>query len=256
MSKLIILSLGLILLACSGEGGGNMFSSSELPENPGSIVITWYDGGGMLPEGEDIYISEDSCVWTQWKDQSERRLKFEMTKAEIRELYQVFLDNDFDQIAILEEQEVYDRGGTSINVTVDRKQFGKSNSGMSFVKEGSWDEYAAVENAIYNTAQERTSHLRTNAVINLTDNLLNSGLIIDLAVNDDYLYNSQDSARQSVFTHPVYMGENQFTLTLSDPDSITYYGYPAILTTEWFVKDITEDSVVTFDWVDGVIVTE
>jgi hypothetical protein len=254
--KIIAPFLFFGLTACSGEGGGNIFSSSELPENPEKIIITWYDGGGMLPEGEDIYISEDSCVWTQWQDQSERRLKFMMKKEEIRNLYQVFLDNDFDQIDILEEQEVYDRGGTSISVSVDGKHFGKSNSGMSFVKEGSWDEYAAVENAIYNTAQERTAHLRTNAVVKLTDNLMNSGLIIDLSINNDYLYNSQDSARQSTFIHPVYFGENQFTVTLSDPDSITYYGYPAVLTTEWFIKDITRDSVVTFDWVDGGIKAE
>lgn len=254
--KLIALTPLFLLISCSGENGGNIFSGSELPGDPEKIIITWYDGGGMLPEGEDIYISEDSCVWTQWQNQSERRLKFTMTKEEIRELYQVFLDNDFDRIDVLEEQEVYDRGGTSISVFADGKNFSKSNSGMSFVKEGSWDEYAAVENAIYNLAVERTSHLKTQAVIKFTDKLMNAGLIITLNVNDEYLYNSQDSALKSIFVHPVYKGENEFTVSLSDPDSMTYYGYPAILMTEWFVKDITEDSVVTFDWVDGDLVAE
>ena len=238
------------VIACAGNGNGSIFNGSELPENPEHIVIRWYSGGGMLPEGEDIHISEDSCVWTQWQNQSERRLKFTMTPEEIRDLYQVFIDNDFDRIDVLEEQEVYDRGGTSIDVNVDGRYFNKSNSGMSFVKEGSWDEYAAVENAICNIAQEKTKDMRADVAIQFTDALVNSGLIIHFSVNDEFFYSSDEDGKQSTFTHPVYFGENQFTVTLSDPDSLNSYGYPVTLMTKWLVEDISgpgQTMVIDYD---------
>jgi hypothetical protein len=70
------LAISLLIFACSGEGGGSIFNGSELPEKPEKISFEWSDGGGMLPEGENIYISEDSSYWSMWRLDYEQKIYF------------------------------------------------------------------------------------------------------------------------------------------------------------------------------------
>ena len=244
----------LIFYSC-GSGNSILGGEPSLPENPEKIEIRWNSGGGMLPEGEDIFISADSCYWNRWQDQCNLHLDFKMTDAEVRNLYQVFIDHDFNDIEVLEEQEVYDRGGTSIDVNCDNTYYRKSNSGMSFVMENDWDDYAAIESAIYSAAMQRVEKFKMNSTVKFSTELVKSGLVISLSVNNNYIYDSSKDSLKTEFNETVYRGENQFTLSLFDPDSLNSYGDMTCLTTVWFVKYISDTSnVVEFDYEDGVLV--
>lgn len=254
-SIFIFFSTTFLLLSCGGSGSSILGGNPALPENPKKIEIRWHEGGGMLPEGEDIFISEDSCYWNKWQDQAHIHLNFTMTKDEVRALYQVFIDHDFNNIDVLEEQEVYDRGGTTIDVNCDNVYYAKSNSGMSFVMENDWADYAAVENAIYEAAMQRVEKFKMNSTIKISDNLVESGLVMSLAVDNDYFYDSSKDSMKTEFIKEVYQGENQYIMSLYDPDSLNSYGSMACLTTIWFVKSISDTSnVVVFDYLDGVLV--
>jgi len=257
-SLLTIAFFVLIFSSCGENGTSILGGESALPENPKKIEIRWFSGGGMLPEGEDIFISADSCYWNRWQDQCKLHLDFKMTDAEVRSLYQVFLDHDFNDIDMLEEQEVYDRGGTSIDVNCDNIYYQKSNSGMSFVMENDWDDYGAIENAIYSATMERVEKFKMKSTVKLSDNLIKSGLVVNLTVNHNALYDSSKDSlktKKTEFNETVYQGENQFTMSLFDPDSLNNYGYMNCLTTVWFVKSISDTSnTVVFDYADGVLV--
>jgi len=143
-----------------------------------------------------------------------------MSKAEVRSLYQVFIEQNFNDIDILEEQEVYDRGGTSIDVNCDNIYFQKSNSGISFVMENDWADYAAVESAIYEAAMQRVEKFKLNSIVKISDNLVESNLVMILSVNNDNIFDSSKDPMKTEFNKVVYRGENQFIMSLYDKDSL------------------------------------
>ncbi|MBK9193132.1 MAG: hypothetical protein IPM77_17440 [Crocinitomicaceae bacterium] len=149
-----ILFCTVILTACSG-GIDYITEQTVLPENPKSVVIQWDEGGGMLPEGQDIYISKDSSFYSLWQNQRDQKMYFNTSEQELKSLYQVFVEHDFSNIRMIEEQEVYDRGGTSIRLIADGKYYDKNNSGMTFLHENDVDAYFEVETAIYDFAMKK-----------------------------------------------------------------------------------------------------
>jgi hypothetical protein len=249
MKNILFLSVAVtfFVFACSGEGGGTLFSGSALPENPEKVIFEWSDGGGMLPEGENIYISEDSSYWSMWRLNYEQKIYFTTSSEEIDELYQVFLDTDFDKINLIEEQEVYDRGGTSIRLIADGKYFDKNNSGMTFVHENSWDEYAAVSDAIYSFAKEKTASSKIPVKLKLSNSLLKSNYLIYINVNDRTIYNSNRDSALTEKDTILYAAPNGFDVMLYRKDSLDSYGNEAFLKSFQFIKTFSAtDNVVEF----------
>lgn len=207
----------------------------------------------MLPEGENVYISKDSSYWEEWTYESEKKTYLSISPSEVADLYNVFRENHFDLIGVNEEQEVYDRGGTSVDITVDGKYFDKSSSGMSFIAEQDWDEYANVESAILKLVHEKLDEKRQFTRIVLSDSLLNSGYLIQLSVEQKLVYDSKvDSLRNSDIEMRLLPGENLFEIYLMYRDSLNQYGSNAIFYNENYVGDIDVGrNRVKFDFVDG-----
>lgn len=241
------LAVSLLIFACSGESGGSILSGSALPENPDKISIQWSDGGGMLPEGENIYISEDSSYWSLWRLDYEQKIYFTTSSEEINQLYEVFLENDFDKIKLIEEQEVYDRGGTSIWLNADGKSFNKNNSGMTFVHENSWEEYDAVSKAIYSFAKQKTESNKIPVKVKLSDSLLKSNYLIYINVNNWTIYNSDRDSALTEKDTMLYAAPNGFDVMLYRKDSLDHYGNEAFLKSFQFIKTFSKsDNVVEF----------
>lgn len=257
MSKKIysIVAIFILLVACSGSS--ILSNESSLPENPEKIVIRWNDSGGMLPESESIYISADSCNYIMWRNGNELKVDFTVNHEEIMELYAVFKSNKFDKIKVIEEQEVYDRGGTSIDISLDNKYTNKSNSGMSFIDEKDWTAYATVEKAIFDFTFSRIENKKINTTINLSKKLIESELIITILVNGDYIYDSSKEAVKNTLDTLLYPGNNSFEINLFSKDSMNQYGSNAFLQFDKVVARITDSTkVISFDFVDGMVVVE
>jgi hypothetical protein len=237
----------LFICACAVEGNGGIFNASQLPEKPEKITIEWSDGGGMLPEGQNIYISEDSSYWSMWRLDYEQKIYFNTSSEEIDQLYQVFLDTDFDKINLIEEQEVYDRGGTSIRLIADGKYFDKNNSGMTFIEENSWDEYDAVNNAICAYAKKKTESSKIPVTIRVSNSLLNSNYLIYINVNDRTIFNSDRDAALNEKDTLLYAAPNGFDVMLYRKDSLDSYGNATFLKSFQFIKTFSaEDNLVEF----------
>jgi hypothetical protein len=240
---LLLSSVSLLMSACSGEGGTAVFSGSDLPADPEKIIIEWHEGGGMLPEGQEIYLSTDSSYYSMWRDQTHQKLYFNTSAEELKSIYQVFTDNDFDKIRLLEEQEVYDRGGTSISLNADGKNFSKNNSGMTFLHEDDYEEYNAIENNIYDFAKSKIENQKTKTTVKIGNELLAGNYLIYININGNIAYNSDtDDSLLTQLDTLLYTASNEFILNLYNKDSLNYYGSPSFIESVYLTKEISDTS--------------
>lgn len=246
---LILFVIPVLIFACSGEGSSTLFGGPDLPANPEKIIIEWSEGGGMLPEGENIYLSTDSSYYYMWKDQTQQKLYFNTSEQELKEIYQVCLDNDFDKIRLIKEQEVYDRGGTSIRLILDGKYFDKNNSGMTFLHDGDVDNYYAVENKIYSFAISKIENQKTKTTLKIGQKLLAENYLVYININGSNVYASDtDDSLKKVVDTMLYTAPNEFVMNLFDRDSLNSYGSPAFFKSVWLTKTISDTSnTVVFD---------
>lgn len=116
------------LLGCSG-----------LPNTrPQDFQITVSEDGGMLPYSRNVTLSGTQSEDETFIDGFDVMILFQADQTELDMVYEAVQDNRFTQIRTREE-EVYDRGGSSIGVRLDSDYYDVADSGMSFVR-ASWQE--------------------------------------------------------------------------------------------------------------------
>ena len=97
--------------------------------------VDFRDGGGMYPESENIKISLDTAVYEHYLRGTTTNNSWKPALADLQGLHQTFLTNSYDKISSdISEGEVYDRGGTTMVITIDDKRVRLSDSGRHFVK--------------------------------------------------------------------------------------------------------------------------
>jgi len=188
---LFLMSSILVLSSCanlSSNAGNN--NSGNLPKDPKEIKISWYKDGGMLPEYSRIYISNDSCSYLSSKQNIEQIVKYQVSNIELKALYDVFYNNEFNKIQTFEE-EIYDRGGSSISLTADTQSFSISNSGMTLIKENNQAQYANIEKAILNLNKAYVNKQKQTILIDLDTSITNYKNNVTLYVNDNIVYSEE-----------------------------------------------------------------
>ncbi|MCC7453876.1 MAG: hypothetical protein IT222_06905 [Crocinitomix sp.] len=111
--------------------------------------VDFHDGGGMYPESENIKISLDTAVYEHYLHGSTTTNSWKPALADLQGLHQTFLTNSYDKITSdISEGEVYDRGGTTIVITIDDKRIRLSDSGRHFVKPEWKVAFGNIESAI------------------------------------------------------------------------------------------------------------
>ncbi|HMQ99777.1 MAG TPA: hypothetical protein PKE39_12200 [Ignavibacteria bacterium] len=168
---------GFICAKSSGD-------SSPLPDKrPDDIRFSYSQNGGMLYYSENIFISKDSCYYKINDGGSVTRVDFRLSDAELDKLYEIFKDNDFDEIDSYEEK-VYDRGGESISLNwKPGKHSSVSNSGMNFIKDSWQKEWSACSNAIEKIGKEQMEKQKKDYIITFDGSLL--GKEIYMQINRD-----------------------------------------------------------------------
>jgi len=246
---ILFFSIPMLIFACSCEGGSTFLNSSDLPAEPKKLIIEWHEGGGMLPEGEDIYLSTDSSYYSRWKDQTHQQLYFQTSEQELLEIYQVCRDSKFDRIRLIEEHEVYDRGGTSISLNIDGNYVRKNNSGMTFLHEDDYDEYDVVASKIYEFALRKIEDQKIKTTLHIGENLKEKNYLVYININGTTIYNSDTGdSLLNVRDTMLYKTSNEFALNLYDKDSVNSYNSPAFITYRILNKVISDTShAVRFD---------
>ena len=176
-----ILFIGTGFICAKSIGSGD---NSPLPDKrPDDIRFSYSQSGGMMYYSENIFISKDSCYYKINDGGAVTKVYFKLTSAELDKLYDVFKNNDFDEIDSYEEK-VYDRGGESISLNwKPGKQVNISNSGMTFIKESWQKEWNACSNAIETIGKSEMEKQKKDYAITFDGSLL--GKEIYMQINRD-----------------------------------------------------------------------
>ena len=176
-----VLFIGTGFICAKSIGSGD---NSPLPDKrPDDIRFSYSQSGGMMYYSENIFISKDSCYYKINDGGAVTKVYFKLTSAELDKLYDVFKNNDFDEIDSYEEK-VYDRGGESISLNwKPGKQVNISNSGMTFIKESWQKEWNACSNAIETIGISEMEKQKKDYAITFDGSLL--GKEIYMQINRD-----------------------------------------------------------------------
>jgi hypothetical protein len=205
--KKIILGLVFVVLVMSAC----KVLATNLPVKPRVIEITWKVDSGMLNKSESIYISNDSCTYTLKVKGRKQLIKFKLKTSVIDSLYQVFYNNKFDKIETFEE-EIYDRGGTSIHINVDGESYLVSNSGMTLIKEIYLANYSTVENTIKTITFDEISKQKRLIDIKLDSSITNSEHNVILYVNDKSYYQEKKDGEYLTLDLSLFSMNNLFEI--------------------------------------------
>ena len=143
-----VTALGLLLSSVVFLGFCAPAPASRLPDaRPADFEIAYSKGGGMVPYGDGLRLSAAGGTYTLFNHGIQIRVDFAVRPDDLDRFYRLLKENRFDRIET-ENQKVYDRGGTSLQVTAAGQVYNVADSGMSFVKEPWRKQFDAVASAL------------------------------------------------------------------------------------------------------------
>ncbi|MDG1913739.1 MAG: hypothetical protein P8I55_04015 [Crocinitomix sp.] len=155
---LLITSIALLSVAFTSttEKKDEKPISNHDPASFKEMTIEFYDGGGMFPESERIFISNDSVYYKHYLHGEETRTHWAPTMSELEELHLVFTKNNYAKIeSELSRGTVYDLGGAEFTITIDGEIGSANNNGSRFVKEKWRANFQTIRTAISNYAASK-----------------------------------------------------------------------------------------------------
>ncbi|HIP36285.1 MAG TPA: hypothetical protein EYG85_05485 [Crocinitomix sp.] len=208
---LITLVIFTSLISCK------MFKKNKSVEQ-NKIEILWEKNLGMIGGYESIYLSKDSCMYYFRQKGNDAFIKFNIEQLKLLDLYNTFIEHKFSLIKST-KQEVYDRGGTKITLTVNDVPQTVNNSGMYFIKPEYKTNYKAIEDKIKEVAFEIINQHKKNVEIKLSDELVNSKYILYLYVNNKEVYSELNGISFSPIKMKLFDTYNTFKITLMEKGS-------------------------------------
>lgn len=202
-----------------GQGQNSNDLPDQLPEN---LRIRAHQGGGMLPQSENIYISADSSYLDYFYDQARNKIHFQVSEEELKKLYAVFIENQFGKIQTREEK-VYDRGGTSLYLDYGKKTARVSNSGMSFVALKWQKAYQSCWEAVQQLVQSKLQSLKRDFILVFDPSIQDSGHLLSYQISDsDIQFYSEKSGIPSEQTLRLLPGQHSFNIHITEKTEPSY----------------------------------
>ena len=202
-----ILPVSALLQSCGTQ---------PLPEKrPEDMRITYIEDGGMLDKGKTIYISRDSSYVTSRENGAKNKIYMIFRNAELDSLYNTFRKNNFAEISVYEESEVYDRGGSSISMRWGEEKITKSNTGTSFVTEGSQAEYENIKEAITLLSESFLKQLERDFVIELDTTITSANVTVNINIDNGWSYSSKESGMRDTVITNIFSGEHSISLVIT-----------------------------------------
>lgn len=159
--KMLILTCSFALLLTLVAVGNPFYDHDSAPlshaKNCETLVIEYYDGGGMFPESDRIYIARDSAFHEHYLRGDITLTKWIPTLTELQDLCTIIQENQYEKIESKRDSgPVYDRGGVEFSITLNGERVSVNNSGQSFIKEKWYPQYNAIVQAITTYAAAKT----------------------------------------------------------------------------------------------------
>jgi hypothetical protein len=205
-SRLLPLLLVFMNLSCG------MFKSRQLPEKrPPHLVIETYIGGGMAPESNQYYFSEDSCYAKFWRNRATNIIHFKMDAAKFDALYKVFYEKRFDEIRT-RQMETYDRGGINISLHFGDKNVSVSDAGSTYLVDAYVENFSAVVAAIENTVAPVVKENEAPLVVKFDNSLYTDST--SFYFNLENFYVNSDSGKTESRSFQLLRGVHNFSLSI------------------------------------------
>lgn len=221
MNKHSIIALVLVLAGCSS------LAPTQLPvERPSDFTVEIYESGGMLDQSTNWSISGSEASYLYRYNQLESSETFTVTPAQLDAIWGQLRAVRFDRIAENEEQDVYDRGGTTITVTYGDETIIKSDSGSTFISSSNGERFYTVSRMIIQIFDEYLQTREQTVAVDISAELLPDMQWLYLNGNKVYEVKTQTQLPQ---TFTLLPGEYQLS------HSILVDGEPAYDTTTFVV---------------------
>ncbi len=201
-----------VSLVFSCKTSSNTSKSKEMPVNPSKIEISWNKDGGMLIHYEKIFLSKDSCIFEVNRQGNIQKINFKLSNKTIDSLYEYIVENNFGKIKTYEHQ-VYDRGGTSIQVNADNNFYAISNSGMSFIDDKDIEKYKNIENKILELSFQELNKLKKEYTFLLDESILNTADNIIFSINGETIYNKKNDGEYFAIPQSLFDMNNFFKIS-------------------------------------------
>lgn len=179
----------LLLLVGCGRNPGTL---------PSDFAVQVGIDGGMLPYSRNVSLQVGAGEDVTFMNGVRLAVQFQPSATDLETVYRAVIANRFDRIRV-DEEEVYDRGGTSVGVNLDGEFIGVHDSGMSFVRERWQDEYQAVYAAAFQLVTAQPDAAAGSFTLAWDDQLSFGGWEIVMVMSDDYMgMTDTDSVTQVV----------------------------------------------------------
>ena len=113
----ILILAALFSFGASQCGGKKQNPNVDLPsEWTKDMHVSYYHGGGMTDESEQIEIYTDSAFYQKREWGTENKYKVKLTKNDRNQIAKIFFENNFNALQSTEHGTVYDAPSTSLQI--------------------------------------------------------------------------------------------------------------------------------------------
>jgi hypothetical protein len=221
-----IYSYLLTLFLVSACKSGESTAQSKLPaQRPADLKIEMYEGGGMLPQSESLFISADSCYYQYSFSQAENKVYFTMTAQELDKLYSQLIDNQLDRIKTENRGKVYDRGGERISLAFNghKNRFSLNNSGGNFIAKNWLSNYQKCLQILTDCQEQKLNALKIPFTIEFDTSVLRAGKLIYVQIADaKFSYQSETMGLKPRLALAILAGEHHLAIHLSENTQPSY----------------------------------
>jgi hypothetical protein len=213
----------LSFLSCKNQEGS---AQSKLPsQRPKDLKIEWYEGGGMLPQSESLFISKDSSYIEYFYSQARNKVYFQVNENELDNLYKQLIDNQLDRIKTEDKGTVYDRGGENITLTFNgyKNRIAVGSSGGIFIAKNWVEKYNNCLQAISDLKNKKINALKIPFNIVLDNSIIDSGKLIHIQIADtQYNYSSEKEGLKGKISLNILSGEHNLVIHLTENTEPSY----------------------------------
>jgi|GEM_PF-7075987 len=204
---LVVAVMSIIFCNCSATSQQSQFAPSDF-----SVMLNI--GGGMSLDAETFFISKDSCFYETSRGFRgdygyENTYRFSLNTDELNSLYKAIMENDPADIETY-SVEVFDRGGSRFTITQNGEKIEVSNSGMSFVKEGSQEQYDGITGAIEKITFKKLENQKRSVSIKIDESIRSLGMNVNIVIAMEHFMSGSGEVRKQIdfeVLNGVYYGK-------------------------------------------------
>ena len=222
--SIFILVIAFVLFFYPMNFLSSLFQRSKLPIIPPSKTsIEYIQTGGMLNQGNRIYISPDSSYFSFHYQDAKNKIYFETNEEEFRKLYQVFLENKFDRIKE-EKVMLYDAGGSHVALRFEDKFISKASGETSSILEKWSKNYWNIVDSINAFINKKVEPFKNEIIFIFDSSILNSNKETYISIaNTNFRYYSKDDGAKSELKINLLSGEYYMDVSLLNNDGVNRY---------------------------------